>query len=103
MGPAIRRLVFTRDPENVGANLGRLASFDVAGFVIGPLLAAVTADLFGVRAPFWILSVVFVGTLHSPFVSTSPWGAPPVSGGCCASSCGFPPCSRRSPSRSPST
>ncbi len=44
VGPAIRRIVITRDPDAVGANLGRLAAFDVAGFVLGPLVAAVVAE-----------------------------------------------------------
>ena len=61
VGPAIRRIVITRDPEHVGANLGRLAAFDVAGFVLGPLIAAVAAEAFGLRAPFWFLAgVLFV-------------------------------------------
>lgn len=63
VGPAIRRVVITRDPDRVGANLGRLASFDVAGFMLGPLVAAVTAELFGLRAPFWILAGAFVAVL----------------------------------------
>lgn len=63
VGPAIRRVVITRDPEHVGANLGRLASFDVAGFVLGPLIAAVAAEAFGLRAPFWLLAAVLFGVL----------------------------------------
>jgi MFS family permease len=55
--------VITKDPERVGHNLGRLASFDVAGFVLGPLLAAVSAELLGIRAPFVILGVVLLGVL----------------------------------------
>ena len=61
VGPAIRRIVITRDPDAVGANLGRLAAFDVAGFMLGPLVAAVVAELFGIRAPFVFLAAVFVG------------------------------------------
>jgi MFS family permease len=60
VGPAVRRVVIARDPENVGANLGRQASFDVGGFVIGPLLAAGLAELFGLRAPFGVLAVAYV-------------------------------------------
>ncbi len=60
-GPAVRRIVITSDPDNVGANLGRLAAFDVAGFVLGPLVAAVVAEAFGIRAPFVFLAAVFVG------------------------------------------
>jgi len=63
VGPAIRRIVITRDPAHVGNNLGRLASFDVTGFVLGPLVAAVAAELFGIRAPFWLLAGVLLGTL----------------------------------------
>jgi MFS family permease len=60
VSPAIRRVVITRDPEGVGANLGRLASFEVTGFVLGPLLAALSAQLFGIRAPFLLLATVLV-------------------------------------------
>jgi MFS family permease len=61
VGPAIRRIVITREPDAVGNNLGRLASFDVAGFVLGPLVAGVMAQIFDIRAPFVFLAVVFVG------------------------------------------
>ena len=63
VGPAMRRIVITREPDAVGANLGRLAAFDVAGFMLGPLVAAVVAEAFGIRAPFVFLAVVFVGVL----------------------------------------
>jgi len=63
VGPAIRRIVITREPEAVGANLGRLAAFDVAGFMLGPLVAAVVAEALGIRAPFVFLAVVFVAVL----------------------------------------
>src|SRR5690349_5396130 len=62
VGPAIRRIAITRDPDRVGENLGRLASFDVAGFVLGPLVAAVLAQI-GLRVPFVFLAVVFGGVL----------------------------------------
>ena len=65
VGPAIRRIVITHDPDHVGGNLGRLASFDVAGFLLGPLLAAVAAEVLSIRAPFWFLGVVLVGVLLS--------------------------------------
>jgi MFS family permease len=60
VGPSIRRIVVNRDREALGANLGALASFEVAGFVLGPLLAAITAELLGLRAPFGILAGVFL-------------------------------------------
>jgi MFS family permease len=60
VGPAVRRLVIARDPDNVGANLGRQTAFDVAGFVLGPLIAAVFAQLLGLRAPFVVLAALYV-------------------------------------------
>ena len=63
VGPAVRRLVITRDPERVGANLGTQTAFDVTGFVLGPLIAAVLAELIGLRAPFVALAVVYGLTL----------------------------------------
>jgi len=65
VGPAVRRVVIARDPANVGANLGRQASFDVGGFVLGPLLAAGLAELFGLRAPFAVLAVIYLAVLVS--------------------------------------
>lgn len=67
VGPAVRRIVITRDPHHMGANLGRLAAYDVAGFVLGPLIAAVSAEALGVRAPFWLLAGVLVGVLGLTF------------------------------------
>jgi MFS family permease len=63
VSPAIRRIVISHDPERVGANLGRLASFDVAGFVLGPLVAAVSAQLLGIRAPFFLLAAILAGVV----------------------------------------
>jgi MFS family permease len=63
VGPAVRRLVITRDPSRVGANLGTQTAFDVTGFVLGPLLAAVLAEVIGLRAPFVALAVVYGVTL----------------------------------------
>jgi MFS family permease len=67
VGPAIRRIAITRDPDAVGTNLGRLAAFDVAGFVLGPLVAAVMAEAVGIRAPFVFLAAVFAGVLLLAF------------------------------------
>ena len=63
VSPAIRRIVITRDPDHVGNNLGRLAAFDLTGFVLGPLVAALAAELLGIRAPFWFLAAVLVAVL----------------------------------------
>ena len=57
VAPAMRRLIIARDPDNVGSNLGRLTAFDVAGFVLGPVVAAVLVELGGVRLPFVALGL----------------------------------------------
>jgi MFS family permease len=59
--PAIRRIVIVRDPEQVGHNLGRLSSFELAGFVLGPLIAAAAAEAMGIHAPFVLLALLFAG------------------------------------------
>ena len=59
VAPAIRRIVVNESPESLGSNLGRLASFEMAGFVLGPVVAAVAAQLFGIRAPFIFLAALF--------------------------------------------
>ena len=66
IGPAIRRIIITRSPRHVGTNLGRQAAFDVAGFVLGPVIGAALAQLFGLRAPFIFLAIAFAFAI--PFV-----------------------------------
>ena len=60
VAPAIRRILITRDPINMGSNLGAMGAFDVSGFVLGPVAAAVFAELINLRAPFLFLAAVFV-------------------------------------------
>jgi DHA1 family tetracycline resistance protein-like MFS transporter len=67
VGPALRRIVILRDPAEVGHNLGRMASLELAGFVLGPLVAAVAAELFGIRAPFLVLATMFAVVLVLTF------------------------------------
>ena len=74
--PAARRVVVARSGENAGEALGRLASFEVAGFISGPPIAAVLAALFGLHAPFIILAVALAVT--SPAVARL--DEPPVGG-----------------------
>jgi MFS family permease len=62
-GPALRRLVILRQPDDVGANLGRQMSWDLAGFVLGPFLAAVLAEAGGLRTPFLVFGLLFVALL----------------------------------------
>lgn len=56
--PAVRRVIILADKNNMGSNLGRLVSADVGGFALGPLLSAATADIFGIAAPFLLISVL---------------------------------------------
>lgn len=56
--PAARRVVIERNPDDVGAALGRLSSFAIGGFLLGPPIGAVLADLFGLRAPFFLLAAL---------------------------------------------
>jgi MFS family permease len=56
--PAARRVVIERNPDDVGAALGRLSSFTVGGFLLGPPIGAVLADVFGLRAPFFVLAAL---------------------------------------------
>ena len=58
--PAIRRVVIISDPQNLGRNLGRILSADVAGFAAGPVLSAILVGPFGIKAPFLVLAVVSV-------------------------------------------
>ncbi len=63
VSPAIRRIIVNESSAELGANLGRLAAFEISGFVLGPLVAAVTAQLFGLHAPFFVLAGVFLVAL----------------------------------------
>jgi MFS family permease len=56
VGPSVRRIVIEHDPDNVGENLGWVTASDVAGFVLGPVIAAVFTELFGFRSPFIFLA-----------------------------------------------
>jgi MFS family permease len=61
--PAARRVVIERNPQEVGAALGRLSSFTVGGFLLGPPIGAVIADAFGLRAPFFLLAALLACAL----------------------------------------
>ena len=71
VSPAIRRIIVnassadsSQDPSNnLGGNLGRLAAFEISGFVLGPLVAAVAAQLLGLHAPFIFLAGLFIVVL----------------------------------------
>lgn len=65
VSPAIRRIVVNASRDDLGANLGRLAAFEISGFVLGPLVAAVADQLFGLHAPFFFLAALFLAALVS--------------------------------------
>lgn len=55
--PAVRRLVITADPDRAGERLGFMASFEMAGFISGPVLASLLHQTVGLRATFIALAV----------------------------------------------
>jgi MFS family permease len=70
--PAMRRIIIVSDPENMGLNMGRLLSVDVAGFAAGPVIAVATVDPIGIPAPFVILAVATVLVAVAIFRSEIP-------------------------------
>ena len=59
--PALRKIIIVSDPENLGSNMGRLLSVDIAGFALGPMLSAVLIGPFGLASPFLVISAAVVG------------------------------------------
>lgn len=68
--PSVRRIVITYDPAALGRNLGTLGAFDISGFAVGPILAAVFVELIGFRSPFLVLGLLTA--LFVPFVARLP-------------------------------
>lgn len=64
--PAARAIAATLDPARVAANLGLLASFELGGFVAGPVIGAALAEPLGLRWPF----VIFAGAAAASFVAS---------------------------------
>jgi MFS family permease len=58
--PALRKIVILSDPDNLGDNMGRLLSVDIAGFALGPMLSAVLIGPFGLASPFLVISVAVI-------------------------------------------
>jgi len=56
--PALRRLVIFVDRDNLGENLGRLLSWEVFGFAIGPVVSAILVGPFGLASPFLVIAAV---------------------------------------------
>lgn len=63
--PSIRRLIVVSDPLNAGRGLGQLSAYETAGFLVGPVLAAILNTTFGLSSTFVVLAVLL--TLCIPF------------------------------------
>jgi predicted MFS family arabinose efflux permease len=61
--PACRALVAGSDPERVGERLGQLASRDLAGFTVAPIVGALMASHIGLKSPFVACAAVEVVAL----------------------------------------
>lgn len=61
--PAIRKVVISRDPDRMGYNLGKVASYDIAGFTLGPVVAAVVAEVAGLRWPFITMAAIYLAVI----------------------------------------
>ena len=66
--PSLRRLAFVLDPSKAGTTLGKLAAWEMVGFLLGPVLASALFEMAGIRAPFYVLVALLV--LVAPFVMT---------------------------------
>lgn len=55
--PALRRIIILDNPDEMGSNLGRIVAAGVAGFALGPVIAAVTVEPLGLASPFLIVAV----------------------------------------------
>lgn len=58
-GPAISKIIITRNPDNSGVSLGKSASWGITGFTLGPLLTAVVADFTNLRIPFVLIAGLY--------------------------------------------
>ena len=56
--PALRRVIIVTDPDNFGRNIGRILSFEVAGFAAGPVVSVIFAEFFGIPGPFVVLALM---------------------------------------------
>ncbi len=68
--PGMRRAATVLDPAKAGENLGRLVVGEVIGFVVGPVVAALLAEVGGVRMPFIVGAIVMA--VFVPFAARLP-------------------------------
>lgn len=64
--PALRRMAFVKNPDNAGESLGRIAAWEMVGFLVGPVMASVLFELAGIRAPFAAILILLIAI--APFV-----------------------------------
>ena len=64
--PAMRRLAFVLNPNKAGEMLGRLAAWEMVGFLMGPIVASVLFEIGGISLPFYCLTAILV--IVFPFV-----------------------------------
>lgn len=64
--PAIRRFIVLRDPARAGRALGILTAYETAGFLIGPVIAAILNSTVGLSANFFVMALLM--GLFTPFV-----------------------------------
>jgi predicted MFS family arabinose efflux permease len=74
--PAARALASTLVPEEAGRNLGRLAAFELGGFVVGPVAGSGLYELAGLRLPF----LAFAGLAAVGLVLLSRYRLPEAAG-----------------------
>ncbi len=66
--PAIRRYIVLKDPASAGRSLGVLTAYETAGFLVGPVIAAILNTTLGLGANFVVLAILLA--LFTPFVFT---------------------------------
>jgi MFS family permease len=64
--PAMRRMAFVMNPTKAGEMLGRLAAWEMVGFLVGPILASVLFEVGGIALPFYCLTAILLAVV--PFV-----------------------------------
>ncbi|MBL6691504.1 MAG: MFS transporter [Pseudomonadales bacterium] len=64
--PAIRRHIVIQDPASAGRSLGVLTAYETAGFLVGPVIAALLNSTVGLSANFVVLAILLA--IFTPFV-----------------------------------
>jgi MFS family permease len=70
--PAGRKVVTAGDPAHAGQRLGRLTSFELGGFLAGPVIGSALSELVGLWAPLVLIGLfqaalaVWIATVRLP-------------------------------------